>query len=97
MKRKEEAQVCVSAKLAKGGFGVSENNQETLKYYLNLKSFERAKESWQMDGEEKVDQSVTFKEKGTEFFKQGKYELAAKKYQKIIEFLEHEIRYPISY
>ena len=32
-----------------------------------------------------------FKEKGTDYFKQGKYELASNKYQKIVEFLEHEI------
>ena len=64
---------------------------ETVKYEIKMKSFERAKESWQMDGEEKVAQSVIFKEKGTDFFKQGKYALAANKYNKIIEFLEHEI------
>ena len=44
-----------------------------------------------MDGEEKVQQSNIFKDKGTEFFKQGKFDLAAAKYSKIIEFLEHEI------
>lgn len=32
-----------------------------------------------------------FKEKGTGFFKQGKFPLATKKYKKIVEFLEHEI------
>ena len=35
--------------------------------------------------------SRLFKEKGTVFFKAGKYEMARKKYDKIIEYLEHEI------
>ncbi len=55
------------------------------------RSFERAKESWQLDGDQKLEQAKLFKEKGTNFFKQEKYTLAAKKYKKIIEFLEHEI------
>lgn len=91
MKKKEIAQVMVIPRLCQGGNGVASNNTETLKYQISLKSFERAKESWQMDGEQKLEQSVIFKDKGTEFFKQKKYELAANKYNKVIEFLEHEI------
>jgi len=92
MKRQEQAQVIISSpKFASGGKGVPADTKEKLKYDINLKSFERAKESWQMDGEEKVQQSNIFKDKGTEFFKQGKFDLAAAKYSKIIEFLEHEI------
>lgn len=91
MKKKEIAQVMVIPRLCQGGNGVATNNTETLKYQISLKSFERAKESWQMDGEQKLEQSVIFKDKGTDFFKQKKYELAANKYNKVIEFLEHEI------
>ena len=84
MKKKEIAQVMVIPRLCQGGNGVASNNTETLKYQISLKSFERAKESWQMDGEQKLEQSVIFKDKGTEFFKQKKYELAANKYNKVI-------------
>ena len=84
MKKKEIAQVMVIPRLCQGGNGVASNNTETLKYQISLKSFERAKESWQMDGEQKLEQSVIFKDKGTEFFKQKKYELAANKYIKVI-------------
>ena len=91
MKRKEVAQICIVPNLTVGGLGVPKDNQEVLKYDINLKSFERAKESWQMDGEEKLEQSKIFKAKGTDFFKQGKYDMANTKYNKIIEFLEHEI------
>jgi FK506-binding protein 4/5 len=62
-----------------------------LTYEVTLKSFERAKESWQFDGPEKLGQARLFKESGTNFFKQGKYELALKKYKRIIDLLEHEI------
>ena len=55
------------------------------------RSFERAKESWQLDGDQKLEQARMFKERGTAFFKQGKFDLAARKYKKIIDFLEHEI------
>ena len=60
-------------------------------YDLHLKSFERAKESWQLDGEQKLEQAKLFKDKGTLFFKDGKYDMASNKYNKIIEMLEHEI------
>ncbi len=91
MKRTEQAQIQIAPKWAEGGPVVPKDSQEMLVYDINLKSFERAKESWQMDGEEKLKQSIVFKDKGTDYFKQGKYDLAAKKYAKIIEFLEHEI------
>ena len=40
-----------------------------LTYEVYLKSFERAKESWQLDGEQKVEQARILKDKGTIFFK----------------------------
>jgi len=62
-----------------------------LTYEVYLKSFERAKESWQLDGEQKVEQARILKDKGTIFFKEGKFDMASNKYNKIIELLEHEI------
>lgn len=63
----------------------------TLVYTIHLKSFERAKECWQLDGEQKLQQALMFKEKGTKFFASGKFDLAIKKYDKVLEFIEHEI------
>ena len=77
-------------------------------------SFEKAKESWQLDADAKLEQvshwrslamtlpciaghhklgfqAKIFKEKGTKHFKMNKYEVASTRYQKIIDFLEHEI------
>lgn len=38
-----------------------------------------------------MEQAKIFKDKGTEFFRQNKFELAANKYRKIVDFLEHEL------
>jgi len=91
MKKNEEAQITIIPKLGQYGTGVPKDCNTNITYDIHLKSFERAKESWQLDGEQKLEQAAIFKEKGTHFFKQGKYDLAANKYKKIIEFLEHEI------
>lgn len=94
MKKKERVEVKLAPKYAYGSTGkpdkgVPPNTYVT--YDIDLLSFERAKESWQMDAEMKVEQAKIFKDKGTEFFKQNKFELAANKYRKIIDFLEHEL------
>ena len=93
MKKNEQAQISIIPKLSQGGTGVPQVIDSTtlIVYDIHLKTFERAKESWQLDGEQKLEQASIFKDKGTDFFKQGKYELAANKYKKIIDFLEHEI------
>ena len=38
-------------------------------YEVELKSFEKAKENWQLNGTEKLEQSELLKNKGTELFK----------------------------
>lgn len=61
-----------------------------LQYEVKLKSFEKAKESWEMNTEEKLEQSCMVKERGTQYFKEGKYKRAALQYKKIVLWLEHE-------
>uniref|UniRef100_A0A8C5PJ70 peptidylprolyl isomerase n=1 Tax=Leptobrachium leishanense TaxID=445787 RepID=A0A8C5PJ70_9ANUR len=61
-----------------------------LKYELKLKSFEKAKESWEMNVEEKLEQGALVKERGTQYFKAGRYRQAIMQYKKIISWLEHE-------
>uniref|UniRef100_A0A8C6E1C1 peptidylprolyl isomerase n=1 Tax=Moschus moschiferus TaxID=68415 RepID=A0A8C6E1C1_MOSMO len=61
-----------------------------LKYEIHLKSFEKAKESWEMSSEEKLEQSTIVKERGTVYFKEGKYKQAALQYKKIVSWLEYE-------
>lgn len=69
-------------------FGVPAN--ASLSYEVELKNFEKAKESWSMDADEKLEQAKLCKEKGTNHFKAAKYTLALKQYAKIVTFLEHE-------
>lgn len=100
-KKFERAHITLSSPYAFGTAGCEQfgipssasggSTGRSLTYDIYLKSFERAKESWQLDGEQKVEQAKMFKEKGTIFFKDGKFDMAANKYNKIIEMLEHEI------
>ncbi|XP_060103251.1 peptidyl-prolyl cis-trans isomerase FKBP4 [Heteronotia binoei] len=61
-----------------------------LQYDIKLKSFEKAKESWEMNTDEKLEQGSIAKEKGTHYFKEGKYKRATLQYKKIVLWLEHE-------
>ncbi|KAK2489552.1 hypothetical protein MC885_006860 [Smutsia gigantea] len=69
-------------------FGIEPNAE--LIYEVTLKSFEKAKESWEMDTKEKLEQAAIVKEKGTVYFKGGKYMQAVIQYGKIVSWLEME-------
>jgi FK506-binding protein 4/5 len=69
-------------------FNIPENADVT--YEIELKEFEKTKESWQLNGKEKLEQSELLKNKGSDLFKEGKYQSALKKYKKIIDFLQNE-------
>ncbi|KAG7332963.1 hypothetical protein KOW79_003098 [Hemibagrus wyckioides] len=62
----------------------------TLQYKITLTKFEKAKESWEMNSSEKLEQSAIVKEKGTQYFKVGKYKQAVVQYKRIVSWLEHE-------
>lgn len=97
MKRGEKAYIQVSSgqyNFGKAGcpkFEIPGGDSTVLSYDVYLKSFERAKESWQLVGDQKLEQARIYKEKGTVFFKAAKVEMAANKYRKVIDLLEHEI------
>lgn len=61
-----------------------------LQYEIKLKSFEKAKESWEMNSEEKLEQGALVKERGTQYFKAARYRQAIIQYKKIVQWLEHE-------
>lgn len=61
-----------------------------LDYEIELCSFEKAKESWEMDQEEKIEYAKICKERGSAFFKQEKYRLAVKQYKKVLDFLQYD-------
>lgn len=93
IKKGETARLTIKSKHAWGlkgfeKFGIPPSAD--VDYEIELKNFEKAKESWELNGVEKIEQSELLKNKGTELFKEGKYGLAAKKYARIVEFLEFE-------
>lgn len=93
LKRFEEAQILLKPAYGFQKSRVFENlpEDEALLYEVKVKGFERAKESWQLDGPQKLEQALLMKERGTSFLKEGKVQLASNKYSKIVEMLEHEV------
>ncbi|KAL1766153.1 peptidyl-prolyl cis-trans isomerase FKBP4 [Sigmodon hispidus] len=61
-----------------------------LRYEVHLKSFEKTKESWEMNSKQKLEQRKIAKEGGTVYLKEGKYKQALLQYKKIVLWLEYE-------
>ncbi|XP_062553119.1 FK506-binding protein 59 isoform X2 [Armigeres subalbatus] len=59
----------------------------TVEYIVTLKEFEREPDSWKLDDAERMEQAKLFKEKGTNYFKDSKFKLALKMYEKSLGFL----------
>ncbi|XP_074287261.1 70 kDa peptidyl-prolyl isomerase-like [Silene latifolia] len=80
------------------GFGSLESKQElavvppnsTLTYEVELVSFEKDKESWDMSTPEKIEAAGKKKEEGNALFKAGKYVRASKRYEKAAKYIEHD-------
>ncbi|XP_041968048.1 peptidyl-prolyl cis-trans isomerase FKBP4 isoform X2 [Aricia agestis] len=66
--------------------GVPPNS--VVEYTVKLTSFEKTKELWAMEDEEKLEQAQIVKDKGTEYFKASKFDQAIKKYMKVLNFLD---------
>ncbi|RZC35152.1 FKBP C, Metallophos, and/or TPR 11 domain containing protein [Asbolus verrucosus] len=92
-KKGEISRLTIKPHYAFGAQGSEEFNippNATVEYTVTLKSFERTKESWALDTKERVEQAKIFKEKGTNYFKTLKFNLAVKMYKKIIDYLESQ-------
>lgn len=90
-KKNETSRLIIKPKYAFGSEGSKEYNippHATVEYTVTLKKLEKLKETWSMDGQEKIEQSKMCKEKGTYYFKAGKYDLAIKLYKRIQSYLE---------
>ncbi|XP_048365935.1 peptidyl-prolyl cis-trans isomerase FKBP4 isoform X2 [Sphaerodactylus townsendi] len=92
----EKSEECVVYLKPSYGFGSTGKEKfqippdADLQYAVRLKSFEKAKESWEMNTDEKLEQGFMAKERGTQHFKEGKYKRATLQYKKIVSWLEHE-------
>ncbi|KAM8891837.1 peptidyl-prolyl cis-trans isomerase FKBP4 isoform 2-T2 [Spinachia spinachia] len=93
MEQEEEALFHIKPKYGFGNEGSVKHNipgGATLQYKIKLAAFEKAKESWEMNTVEKLEQSRIVKDKGTQYFKEGKYKRASVQYKRIVSWLEHE-------
>ncbi|KAK7400042.1 hypothetical protein VNO78_11241 [Psophocarpus tetragonolobus] len=95
MKKGEIALLIIQPEYA---FGSSESPQEmtnvppnsTVYYEVELLSFVKEKESWDLNTQEKIEAAGKKKEEGNALFKAGKYERASKRYEKAIKYVEYD-------
>lgn len=91
--KKEKSVITLQSKYAFGATGSSDlgvpANAE-VEYTVELLEFEKVKEVWELGQEEKIDQAKIHKEKGTNYFKDGKYKLAIKQYTKVTELVAYD-------
>ncbi|XP_073003060.1 70 kDa peptidyl-prolyl isomerase-like [Typha latifolia] len=95
MKKGEVALVTIPPEYA---FSSTESKQDlavvpansTLIYEVELVSFVKEKESWDLNNAEKIEAAGKKKEEGNVLFKLGKYERASKRYEKAAKFVEFD-------
>uniref|UniRef100_A0A2P2PIR3 peptidylprolyl isomerase n=1 Tax=Rhizophora mucronata TaxID=61149 RepID=A0A2P2PIR3_RHIMU len=95
MKKGEVGLIIIQPEYA---FGPSESQQElaiipansTLQYEVEMISFTKEKESWEMNTQEKIEAAGKKKEEGNVLFKAGKYERASRRYEKAVNFNEYD-------
>lgn len=95
MKKGEVALLIIAPEYA---FGSSQSQQElavippnsTVYYEVELVSYEKEKESWDMNTQEKIEAAGKKKEEGNVLFKAGKYERASKRYDKAAKYIEYD-------
>lgn len=61
----------------------------TVEYLVTLNEFEKDVEAWKLDADESLTKAKELKEKGTNYFKQNKFKLALKFYEKCLNFLSN--------
>ncbi|KAL4419972.1 hypothetical protein ABPG75_007070 [Micractinium tetrahymenae] len=62
----------------------------SVEYDITLKSFVKAKDSWEMDTAEKLAAATTQKDKGNTAFKAGQYARAVQRYDKAMQAIEYD-------
>lgn len=92
MSQGETSRLVIKPKYAFGSDGNEQfqvPSNAVVEYTVTLNEFEKAVESWKLDKEESLEQAKIFKEKGTKYFKQDKYRMALKFYEKSHSFLSN--------
>lgn len=89
-KEGEKSRLIISPEYAYGKSGNTELGipaNATIEYEVTLNAFEKVKNSWEMDEDEKIEQAKILKEQGNKFLKEGKYAIALKKYNRCKNYL----------
>lgn len=95
MKKGEVALVTIHPQYA---FGSSDSSQDlavvpansTVYYEVELVSFVKEKESWDLNTTEKIEAAGKKKEEGNVLFKAGKYERASRRYENAVRYIEYD-------
>ncbi|XP_030532634.2 peptidyl-prolyl cis-trans isomerase FKBP62-like [Rhodamnia argentea] len=95
MKKGEVALLTVAPEYAFGSFESKQDlavipPNSTVYYEVELVSFVKDKESWDMNTEEKIEAAGKKKEEGNVLFKAGKYARASKRYEKAVKYIEYD-------
>lgn len=92
MKKGEVAHVTCTrpALCAEAKVGLKEAPKcSTVVLALELEDFEKAKDTWSLSEEEKVEYALSRKEVGGNLFKQGRIEMALERYKKVIDLFSY--------
>jgi len=96
MKKGEVSQITVSPMYGFGESGFSRDGIQVppntnITYQIELVSFEKEKETWEMDSfSEKKDAALRRKNDGNKFYSSNKYQLAIRKYQRAIDLFSYK-------
>lgn len=95
MKKGEIALITIQPEYAFGAFDSPQDlavvpGNSVVYYEVELVSFVKEKESWDMSTQEKIEAAGKKKEEGNVLFKAGKYVRASKRYEKAVSFIEYE-------
>ena len=74
---------------SKGNKQLGVPGNQALEYEVTLLEFEKVKQIYEMCPVEKMEQAIIHKDKGTQYFKAGKYSHAARQYEKVVRFVLH--------
>lgn len=66
---------------------------EAIIYEIGLVAFELEKDVWEMDLDERFEEAIKSKQKGTEFYNQNKFDAAARHYQRIVNYIGPDERH----
>ncbi|XP_057776541.1 70 kDa peptidyl-prolyl isomerase-like isoform X4 [Salvia miltiorrhiza] len=98
MKKNECALITISPEYGVGSTEVkmdlsSVQPSSTILYEVEMLDFIREKAPWELSTPERIEAAVRRKEEGNQLFKIGKYQRAAKKYEKAVDYVSQDVPY----